>query len=109
LRPFFPSRTGTAGEVQARRYIRESAIGRGKFPPGSPQPKDLLGLLTAEGFTSGGRQGRLYAPWSSIVSAGGDDFRLRTELLAFLRNDRRGPTVERMLKRIRHLTGWPTP
>lgn len=99
LRPFFPTRAGNPEERQARGYIRSSALGRGAFPPGSPHPTTLRALLEAEGFTSGGRQGHLYAPWSSVAGVTRPD--LRSELLAFLKNGSRGPTVERMLTKVR--------
>ena len=105
LKPFFPSRVGPSGQHQARSYIRSSAIGRGAFPPGSPGAPALISALKAEGFTSGGRQGHLYAPWSSVVGA--FDVELRNEISIFLRNREQGPTIERLLDRIRQDGTWP--
>jgi hypothetical protein len=104
LRPFFPSRVGPPGQHQARPYIRSSAIGRGAFPPGSPSAPALILALKAEGFTTGGRQGHLYAPWSSV--AGALNVELRNEMSTFLRNRERGPAIERLLDRIRQDGTW---
>jgi hypothetical protein len=105
LRPFFPSLVGPSGQHQARPYIRSSAIGRGAFPTGSPGAPALISALKAEGFSDGGRQGHLYAPWSSVVGA--FDVQLRREMSAFLRNNgERGPAIERLLTRIRREGDW---
>lgn len=108
IRPFFPSRVGAPGTHQARDYIRSSAIGRGVLPDGSPSVTDLTGFLTAEGFTKGGRQGHLYAPWSDV--AGATRVGLRSEFSAFLRNQNsRGSTIQQLLDKIRKAAGWPEP
>jgi hypothetical protein len=104
LRPFFPSWAGPGGEIQARPYIRLSAVGRGAMPEGSPTDGDLLAVLAAEGFTPGGRADHLYAPWSSV--AGGRKRDLRNEMLAFLRNRTKGPAIERMLKKVDAAASW---
>lgn len=105
LRPFFPSRVGESGTHQARDYIRSSALGRGVFPQGSPSPSELTNLLSAEGFTRGGRQGHIYAPWSDV--AGSTRVHLRSEFSAFLRNQAsRGPTIQALLDKIRRSAGW---
>jgi len=105
LRPFFPSGVGPAGQHQARPYVRSSAIGRGAFPLGSPGAPDLISALKAEGFTDGGRQDHLYAPWSSVV--GVFNVELRNEMSAFLRNRESGPATERLMNRIRREGNWP--
>ena len=106
LKPFFPRRAGEGGDLQARRYIRSSAIGRGVFPVGAPAGPDLAEVLSAFGFTDGGRQGHVYAPWSPVVGGGQDAIALRNEILAFLHSGERGRAVDEMLARIRGLAGW---
>ena len=104
LRPFFPSHAGTAGESQARGYIRSSAIGRGVLPDGAPLTGALTQILLSEGFTTGGRSGHIYAPWSSV--AGVTNRALRSELAAFMRNREQGAAVKRLLARIRREADW---
>jgi hypothetical protein len=106
LRPFFPSHVGEGLAPQARPYIRLSALGRGSLPEGAPGQAALQRLLEAEGFTTGGRADHLYAPWSSVAGGGEKAFRLRKELLAFVTNHHKGPTIERMIKRIVRDAGW---
>ena len=106
LKPFFPSRVGEGRQVQARRYIRSSALGRGLLPAGSPSTKELLQFLEAEGFTSGGRAAHIYAPWSSVVGGGDNTVALRNELIDYMQTGREGPTVRRMLDRIKRSAGW---
>lgn len=100
LKPFFPRRAGEAAELQARGYIRTSAIGRGLLPKGVPDTSELIGVLYAHGFTAGGRQGHIYAPWSSVAGGGIGATMLRNELLAFLVRGAKGPTVRMMLSRL---------
>lgn len=83
LKPFFPTVSGMSGELQARGYVRSSAIGRGAFPAGAPTAAQLIELLTSEGFTRGGRQAHVYAPWSSVV--GREGTQVRADCVAFLR------------------------
>ncbi len=104
LRTFFPSRVGPAGQLQSRPYIRTSAIGRGAFPFGSPGAPALISALKSEGFSDGGRQGHLYAPWSSVVGA--FNVELRNEMSAFLRHGEQGPATQRLLDRIRRDGDW---
>lgn len=105
LSRFFPPRAGTPGSRQARDYIRSSSIARGCYPAGSPSPDDLTGFLRAEGFTNGGRQAHLYAPWSEVVGHTRND--LRAECASFLRDpESRGPTISRLLARIRTAGRW---
>lgn len=106
LSRFFPSRAGVPGALQARDYIRSSSIARGRYPPGSPGPEELTGFLRAEGFTNGGRQAHLYAPWSEVVGHTRDD--LRVECARFLRDTgARGPTITRLVDKIRLAGQWP--
>ncbi len=100
LKPFFPSREGEGGHLQVRRYIRSSALGRGMFPPKSPPNADLKRQLEALGFTSGGREAHLYAPWASINGVRQEDLRLRQELLDFMIRGARGPNVEKLIQRL---------
>jgi hypothetical protein len=105
LRPFFPSRVGLEGTRQARDYIRSSSLGRGSFPAGSPSPKQLTSFLNAEGFTTGGRQRHLYAPWSDVAGATRVD--LRGEFSAFLRDQNaQGATIVALLAKIRESAAW---
>lgn len=104
LRPFFPSWAGPGGEIQARQYIRLSALGRGAMPEGSPSDGELLAILQAEGFSHAGRADHLYAPWSSITGARRRE--LRNEMLAFLRNQTRSPAIDRMLRKIDAAATW---
>jgi hypothetical protein len=106
LRPFFPSTV--SGEHQARPYIRTTAIGRGLMPEGAPEPKTLITILKSAGFTDGGREGHLYAPYSSV--AGNKSPALRSELSAFLRDrTKRSATVSDLITRIRQNGTWPRP
>jgi hypothetical protein len=104
LRTFFPSHVGENSPHQARPYIRTSAVGRGALPPKSPRPVDLISALESLGFVDGGRQGHLYAPWSSV--AGRKSARLRGEMSKFLRDGTRSPAVEALLDRIRRVGNW---
>lgn len=104
LRPFFPSWAGPGGEIQARQYIRLSALGRGAMPSGSPSDGELLAILQAEGFSHGGRADHLYAPWSSITGARRRE--LRNEMAAFLRSRARSPAIDRMLRKIDAAATW---
>lgn len=106
LKPFFPRRAGTGRQLQARRYIRSSAVGRGVLPQGSPSASELIGFLSAEGFTDGGREAHIYAPWAPVVGGGAEAIALRNEMLAFMLEDRRGPTVRRLLNRIDRAAAW---
>jgi hypothetical protein len=54
LRTFFPLRVGAGNQHQVRQYIRISAIGRGAFPTGSPNPAALASILKSEGSPTGG-------------------------------------------------------
>jgi uncharacterized protein YjbI with pentapeptide repeats len=106
LSPFFPPRAGTQGDLQARGYIRTSAVGRGLFPSGTPNSPELAGVLFAFGFTDGGRKGHIYAPWSQVVGGGQEAFEFRNELIAFLFRGEQGPKVKQMLSRLRESGHW---
>jgi uncharacterized protein YjbI with pentapeptide repeats len=106
LKPFFPRRMGEGGEIQARRYIRSSALGRGVLPAMSPPAPVLLQFLEAEGFSTGGRTAHIYAPWSSVVGAGDNAIVLRNELIEFMRTDKESRTVKRILEKIRKSANW---
>lgn len=101
LRPFFPMRAGGEGQIQARRYIRLSALGRGRFPPNTPPQADLRAVLEQVGFNTGGRAEHLYAPWASINGAPPPAIKLRNEMLAFLRGGTRSADIEKMLTKLR--------
>ncbi len=101
LRAFFPSHIGDGSSLQARRYTRLSALGRGSMPAGAPGQETLKQIFESVGFTTGGRSDHLYAPWSSVVGATHAGMELRTELLDFLRDrTRRGPSVQHMLSKL---------
>lgn len=102
LRTFFPSRVGPDGDIQARRYIRLSALGRGTMPAGSPGKEALQSMLESVGFKTGGRPDHLYAPWSSVLGGGEDERRVREELVEFMKSSSsQGPTVTELLRKIR--------
>jgi hypothetical protein len=101
LRAFFPSHLGSSSALQARPYIRLSALGRGSMPVGAPGQEELQRILEAQGFTTGGRSDHLYGPWSSVAGASVSGVALRNELLEFLLDStKRGPSVQRMLDKI---------
>jgi len=101
LRAFFPSHLGSSSALQARPYIRLSALGRGSMPVGSPGQEELQRILEAQGFTTGGRSDHLYGPWSSVAGASVSGVALRNELLEFLLDStKRGLNVQRMLDKI---------
>lgn len=106
LKPFFPVRAGTDGQRQARGYIRSSALGRGAMPSGSPSDGDLLSALESLGFSSGGRQAHVYAPWSGVGGASVEGVELRNELLAFLASGTKSGRVAALLERVREAGNW---
>ena len=104
LRAFFPSHIGDGSALQARRYTRLSAMGRGSMPAGSPGQEALKQILESFGFTDGGRSDHIYAPWSGVAGASHAGMELRTELLDFLRDGaNRSPRVQSMLTKIERL------
>jgi hypothetical protein len=107
LRSFFPSHIGSGRSLQARPYIRLSALGRGSMPPGSPGQEELQRIFETQGFTTGGRSDHLYGPWSSVAGASASGVALRNELLEFLLDSAiRGPKVQLMLDKIaQHFPG----
>lgn len=101
LGAFFPSTVGIGRPVQARPYIRLSALGRGSMPAGAPGQEALKQIFESVGFTTGGRADHLYGPWSSVAGATQTGMALRTELLEFLRDgSQRSPRVQQMISRI---------
>lgn len=101
LRSFFPSHIGSGAALQARPYIRLSALGRGSMPVGSPGQDELQRIFETQGFTTGGRPDHLYGPWSSVAGASPAGVALRNELLEFLLDSTKcGPNVQRMLDKI---------
>lgn len=106
LRPFFPVRAGTDGQRQARGYIRSSALGRGQLPKGSPSDVQMTAMLEGLGFTSGGRQAHMYAPWSSVAGASAEGGQLRNELLGFLANGVKSARVSALIEKVRHAGTW---
>lgn len=104
LRAFFPSHIGDGSALQARRYIRLSALGRGSMPDGSPSQEQLQQIFESVGFTDGGRSDHMYAPWSGVAGASQSGMELRAELLDFLRDGRNcSARVQRMLTRIENV------
>lgn len=101
LRSFFPSHIGADRALQARPYIRLSALGRGSMPAGSPGQEELQRIFETQGFTTGGRSDHLYGPWSSVAGASASGVALRNELLEYLLDTtKRGPKVQLMLDKI---------
>ncbi|WP_370683056.1 NACHT domain-containing protein [Pseudomonas syringae pv. atrofaciens] len=101
LRTFFPSHTGSGTALQARRYIRLSALGRGSMPPGSPGQERLQQIFESVGFTTGGRADHLYGPWAGVVGVGLAGIDLRNELVEFLHDSsKQGSTVKKMIGKI---------
>lgn len=106
LNPFFPRRVGSGDQRQARGYIRSSALGRGVWPDGAPTGSELMDILLSSGFTTGGREGHVYAPWSSVVGSGDEAMEIRNELLAYLHNRKRGPFVDQLIEKIQRAAEW---
>lgn len=107
LKTFFPARAGEGRQRQARPYIRSSALGRGTLPDGAPSGETLFRILRTVGFTDGGRDRHLYAPWSGVVGGGEAAFKMRSELLDFMTNGTStGVTVNSLLAKIRREAGW---
>lgn len=100
LKPFFPRRSGTAKDIQVRGYIRTSAIRRGRFPEGSPPASELIQMLFSLGFSDGGREGRIHAPWSPVAGGSPDAIVFRNELTAFMQQGKQGDSVKELLDRI---------
>jgi hypothetical protein len=101
LRTFFPSRMGSAGEMQARDYIRLSALGRGCLPAGSPTKSELQTILESVGFAPGGRSDHMYAPWSSVLGGGEHERMIRSEMINFMQdNNARGQTIQILLNKL---------
>lgn len=101
LRAFFPSHIGSDGALQARPYIRLSALGRGSVPEGSPGQAQLQQIFEAVGFTTGGRSDHLYGPWSSVVGASASGVALRNELVEFMLDiTKQGASISKMIERI---------
>lgn len=103
ISPFFPSHIGEC-DFQRRGYIRSSALGRGRFPAGAPGKQFMKQLLKSEGFSTGGREGHIYAPWSKVNGKKGAD--LRRDLDRFVRTGAKSLVVERMLIKIRREARW---
>ncbi|WP_173178113.1 NACHT domain-containing protein [Pseudomonas tohonis] len=101
LAPFFPSRVGSSPDIQARRYIRLSALGRGRMPAKSPSPDELKSILESIGFADGGRSDHLYAPWASVLGGAEEERKIREDIINFLMHkDIESPTIQKLLRRI---------
>lgn len=101
LRAFFPSHIGAGSALQARKYIRLSALGRGSMPSGSPGQEELQQIFESVGFTTGGRSDHLYGPWSGVAGASAAGMALRNELVDFLLDSsKQGETVQRLIQKI---------
>lgn len=103
LKPFFPRRAGADAQLQARPYIRSSAVGRGRMPKDAPGASDLTDVLLSEGFTNGGREAHVYGPWSSVAGAGADAITTRNEMIEYLYKGNAGPRVRRLQDKVRKL------
>jgi len=101
LRTFFPTRMGALGDLQARDYIRLSALGRGCLPPGSPGRDELQSILESEGFDSGGRHDHLYAPWSSVMGGREQQRSIREDMIKFMQDSSvRGKVIQELLRKL---------
>lgn len=101
LRAFFPSHIGSGSALQARKYIRLSALGRGSMPLGSPGQEQLQQIFESVGFSTGGRSDHLYGPWSGVAGASSAGMALRNELVDFLLDSsNRGSTVQLLIEKI---------
>jgi hypothetical protein len=101
LRAFFPSHIGHGSALQARKYIRLSALGRGSMPAGSPGQEQLQQIFESVGFTTGGRSDHLYGPWSGVAGASTAGMALRNELVDFLLDSsNQGSTVQLLIQKI---------
>lgn len=101
LRAFFPSHIGPNSALQARKYIRLSALGRGSMPPGSPGQEQLQQVFESVGFTTGGRTDHLYGPWSGVAGASAAGMALRNELADFMLDvSKQGDTVRRLIQKV---------
>lgn len=104
LRTFFPAHVGASARHQARGYIRTSAIGRGAYPPGSPDARGMIAALESVGFSRRVHRGHLQAPWGR--RGGASAVPLRNELSAFLRDGTKGPAVRSLIGRLRDQGRW---
>ncbi|TCW31801.1 NACHT domain-containing protein [Gulbenkiania mobilis] len=101
LRAFFPSHIGAGSALQARKYIRLSALGRGSMPPGSPGQEQLQQIFESVGFSTGGRSDHLYGPWSGVAGASSAGMALRNELVDFLLDSsNQGKTVQLLIQKL---------
>lgn len=101
LRAFFPSHIGEGSALQARKYIRLSALGRGSMPPGAPGQEQLQQIFESVGFSTGGRYDHLYGPWSGVAGASATGMALRNELVDFLLNSsNQGKNVQILIEKI---------
>lgn len=101
LRAFFPSHIGEGSALQARKYIRLSALGRGSMPPGSPGQEQLQQIFESVGFSTGGRYDHLYGPWSGVAGASSTGMALRNELVDFLLDSsNQSTTVQLLIEKI---------
>ncbi len=101
LRTFFPSHIGANGALQARKYIRLSALGRGCMPQGAPGQEELQQIFESVGFSTGGRSDHLYGPWSQVAGASTAGMALRNELVDFLLDsNNQGETVQFLIQKI---------
>lgn len=101
LHAFFPPHIGAHNALQARKYIRLSALGRGSMPPGSPGQEQLQQIFESVGFTTGGRSDHLYGPWSGVAGASTAGIALRNELAEFiLDSSKQGSIVKRLIQKI---------
>lgn len=101
LRTFFPSHIGASGALQARKYIRLSALGRGCMPQGAPGQEELQRIFESIGFSTGGRSDHLYGPWSQVAGASAAGIALRNELVDFLLDSsNQGETVQLLIGKI---------
>lgn len=106
LRTFFTTWVGAGTFPQPRRYIRSSSLGRGAVPDGMPSNSPLIDILYAEGFTDGGRDGHVYAPWSPVGGRTKVGLDMKAAFIDYLVNGRRNEHVDRLQRRLEKEAGW---
>lgn len=106
LRTFFTSWVGAGNVPQPRRYIRSSSLGRGAIPDGMPSNSALIDILYAEGFTDGGRDNHVYAPWSPVAGRTAAGLAMKASFIDYLVKGRRNEHVDRLQRRLERAAGW---
>jgi hypothetical protein len=106
LRTFFPDWRGDGQPPQARPYIRSSALGRGAVPDGMPSNAALVTILHQEGFSDGGRDNHVYAPWSQVGGKTKEGLDMRNAYVDYLMNGRSNAFIDSLRDRLMKAAGW---